>query len=234
MEGIYQWVCSIVTYFILVTMAVSLLPSGKYEKYLRLFAGCVLILLVLQPLTGSLGLEERINALFSSFSTQNELEELRGKLGEAEKQRLKQVLDAYEAAAEEEILRLAGEAGFKACEASVALQRDEDSPQFGQVTAIRLELKSDREGKMGQEGQEEIAVQAVERIAISEAAEASAQKQNAEAGDAEAGDAEAGNAEAGDAEAGDAEAGETQALRRQLAGYYGVEEEHVEIRLENE
>ncbi|MFR6330602.1 MAG: stage III sporulation protein AF [Eisenbergiella sp.] len=28
------------------TIITNLLPAGKYEKYLRLFAGCILILLV--------------------------------------------------------------------------------------------------------------------------------------------------------------------------------------------
>lgn len=52
MEGIYRWVSNIVYYLIFVTIITNLLPAGKYEKYLRLFAGCILILLVLQPLTG--------------------------------------------------------------------------------------------------------------------------------------------------------------------------------------
>lgn len=60
MEGIYRWVSNIVYYLIFVTIITNLLPAGKYEKYLRLFAGCILILLVLQPLTGGLRLDEKI------------------------------------------------------------------------------------------------------------------------------------------------------------------------------
>ena len=52
MEGIYRWVSNIVYHLIFVTIITNLLPAGKYEKYLRLFAGRILILLVLQPLTG--------------------------------------------------------------------------------------------------------------------------------------------------------------------------------------
>lgn len=59
MEGIYRWVSNIVYYLIFVTIITNLLPAGKYEKYLRLFAGCILILLVLQPLTGGLRLDEK-------------------------------------------------------------------------------------------------------------------------------------------------------------------------------
>ena len=72
MEGIYRWVSNIVYYLIFVTIITNLLPAGKYEKYLRLFAGCILILLVLQPLTGGLRLDEKINAIFRSVSFENE------------------------------------------------------------------------------------------------------------------------------------------------------------------
>ena len=37
------------------TVVTNLLPDKKYEKYFRLFAGMVLILLVLKPFTGGLG-----------------------------------------------------------------------------------------------------------------------------------------------------------------------------------
>ena len=80
MEGIYRWVSNIVYYLIFVTIITNLLPAGKYEKYLRLFAGCILILLVLQPLTGGLRLDEKINAIFRSVSFENEAGELKGRL----------------------------------------------------------------------------------------------------------------------------------------------------------
>lgn len=121
MEGIYRWVSNIVYYLIFVTIITNLLPAGKYEKYLRLFAGCILILLVLQPLTGGLRLDEKINAIFRSVSFENEAGELKGRLDEMEQKRLDRVIGRYEEAAEDELLRLAREEGLEAAEASVVL-----------------------------------------------------------------------------------------------------------------
>ena len=45
MEGIYQWIRSLVFYLILMTMLMNLLPDKKYENYLRLFTGVVFLLL---------------------------------------------------------------------------------------------------------------------------------------------------------------------------------------------
>ena len=47
MKAVENWVRDIVFYMIFVTMVMNLLPDPKYEKYLRLFAGAVMILLAL-------------------------------------------------------------------------------------------------------------------------------------------------------------------------------------------
>ena len=46
MEGLYEWIRNITYYLIFMTVVTNLLPDKKYEKYFRLFAGMVLILLV--------------------------------------------------------------------------------------------------------------------------------------------------------------------------------------------
>ena len=45
MEGLYEWIRNITYYLIFMTVVTNLLPDKKYEKYFRLFAGMVLILL---------------------------------------------------------------------------------------------------------------------------------------------------------------------------------------------
>ena len=143
MEGIYRWVSNIVYYLIFVTIITNLLPAGKYEKYLRLFAGCILILLVLQPLTGGLRLDEKINAIFRSVSFENEAGELKGRLDEMEQKRLDRVIGRYEEAAEDELLRLAREEGLEAAEASVVIEQDSRNPDFGKVKKIVLKFRKE-------------------------------------------------------------------------------------------
>ena len=59
MGAVSEWAGSILSFLILITVIRGILPSKKYEPYLRLFSGLMLILLVLQPVTGGLGLESR-------------------------------------------------------------------------------------------------------------------------------------------------------------------------------
>lgn len=44
------WLKSFVGYMLIVSIAIQMLPNEKYEQYVRLFAGFLLIVLVLQPI----------------------------------------------------------------------------------------------------------------------------------------------------------------------------------------
>ena len=76
MGAVSEWAGSILSFLILITVIRGILPSKKYEPYLRLFSGLMLILLVLQPVTGGLGLEKQIDRAFEAFSFQMDHEEL--------------------------------------------------------------------------------------------------------------------------------------------------------------
>lgn len=259
MEGVYSWVQNIVCYLIFVTIITSLLPAGKYEKYLRLFAGCILILLVLSPLTGSLRLEEKINAVFRSISFENEAGELQGQLDDMEEKRLNQLISRYEEEASGELTRLAAEEGFQAQSVSVSINADSKSRDFGKVKKIEMKLKNESEnpggGKTsdqntGKGSGEEIYIEEVTPIQITGENEAGATvKAEGKAAEA-AGPAQAASGkpepdtkkmEAGETESTgvqplaekEALRKEVQSFRQTVAGYYQMEEENVEIRLEN-
>ena len=83
MEVITHWAGNIVSYLVFLTVLTGLLPAHKYEKYIRLFAGCISLLIVLFA-DGRLRLEERLNYLFTSLSFENEAGELKSEMDEIE------------------------------------------------------------------------------------------------------------------------------------------------------
>lgn len=251
MDGIYDWVRNIVYYLIFMTIITNLLPAGKYEKYLRLFAGCILILLVLKPLTGSLRLEEKINAIFRSVSFENEAGELKGELDGMEQKRLDHLIGRYETSAEEELIRMAGEEGIEAVAASVVIEGDSRNPDFGKVKKIALRLKKMEETSEAREnadgGQTETRAAKEDRITLEKVEKVSVRLDGSGQGgneeslqDSRSGDQEqeksdveaAGKVIAGDGQT--AQENETiRQFRRTIAGYYQMEEENVEIGLED-
>ena len=51
MTAVYEWIRNLTAFFLFLSVMENLLPGQKYGKYIRLFAGMVLILLAVEPFT---------------------------------------------------------------------------------------------------------------------------------------------------------------------------------------
>ncbi len=145
MTAVYEWERNITYYMIFITVVGNLLADSKYEKYLRFFAGIILILLVLKPLTGSLRLDERIAYLFESISFQKEADDFKEKLWGMEDERLQRVMSTYEEAVAMDIRGMADTAGFSVRSVKVTIETDRDSPLYGHVTDLYMKLGRQKE-----------------------------------------------------------------------------------------
>lgn len=211
MDGLYQWVGSLVSYLVFVTVLTALLPSVRYERYLRLFAGCVLILLVFQPFTVSFRLESVLDQLFRSVSVQEEAYGLISqKDPDLEARKLELLFSEYEKETEKELVKLAEQAGFFHCRAKVRVERREEQPDFAKIKEVSLSLHLP---------QQEAAFCLVEPIEVVEVKAEVAQTENRR-GEKE---------EAEDEPVTDVRVSQ---LRQQIAAEYQMEEAYVEIRLE--
>ena len=127
MDGLLNWVGNILFFLVLITVSENLLPGKKYNKYIRLCAGMVLILLVVRPLTAGFHLEEQINRYFESFAFQQEARDLSKEILGIEQQRLGQIIDSYEQVVETDL---------------DAMARD-----YGLVVRVEMEVESRTDGE---------------------------------------------------------------------------------------
>ena len=141
MEAVYSWVKHIIYYVIFLSIVSNLLADTKYEKYVRFFAGMVLILLTAGPIVNGLGLEEQIAASFKQLSFQQEAGDLNQNLLGMEDKRLEQIMAKYEEAVEEDVARIAKEQGVECVAAQADIERDRASSRYGQVVGLRLMVK---------------------------------------------------------------------------------------------
>ena len=142
MGAVSEWAGSILSFLILITVIRGILPSKKYEPYLRLFSGLMLILLVLQPVTGGLGLEKQIDRAFDAFSFQMDHEELNTRVLGIEKERQEQILKIYENDVAGHVTAMAGEQGLQAESAQVEINGDPESTDYGKVVSVKVKLQS--------------------------------------------------------------------------------------------
>lgn len=216
MEELYSWVRNITYYLILITVVTNLLPNKKYEKYIKLFAGMVLILLVLKPLTGSLRLEDKITYYFESISFQNEADDLKKEILGMEDFRLGQMIAQYESAVAQDIGQMAKDAGFYPKETRVSIERSQESQSFGSVTQIAMTVSTVPGEENLEPAWDGITLEGVTPV------------EPVEIG---------GQVKESLPEADDGNRQEDQAalnnLRRKIEGYYGLEAAYVEIQLED-
>lgn len=72
MEYVYEWVETIACYLVLVTVGMQMIPGESYKKYIRFFAGMILILLLTEPAMRMFGMQD-----FWKEEYQKELEEIK-------------------------------------------------------------------------------------------------------------------------------------------------------------
>lgn len=142
MEAVYGWVKNIIYYMIFLAVVNNLLADSKYEKYIRFFAGMVLILLVVSPLTGRLRLDQQISSMFQSISLYNDANDLKSELWEMDDRRYEQIMGKYGEAVEQDIAAMAQADGLTCVSAQVRIDQDRSSSTYGQVISIRMEVTS--------------------------------------------------------------------------------------------
>lgn len=230
MAAVYEWVRNITCYMIFITVASNLLADSKYEKYLRFFAGLVLILLVLKPLTGSLRLDERIAYLFESITFRNESGDFREKLWGMEDQRINQVMGTYEEAVSVDLRGMAETAGYSCRQVRVKIETDQDSPYYGHVTDIYMrvgrEAQGDREEPPGYGSIQPVEIPGnkieVEPVKLEEAQSGAAQPDGG------------GQNASRSLPADNSERVKLNGFLRKVAGYYGLEATHVQMEWEDD
>ncbi len=89
-----EWIKNFVGYFLIISVAMQIVPNSKYEQYVRLFAGCLLLLLLIRPILriGSVDsyLEEKITGVIAEQERLEEEIVMQSKKFESESQRMQE------------------------------------------------------------------------------------------------------------------------------------------------
>lgn len=140
MTAVYEWIRNLTAFFLFLSVMENLLPGQKYGKYIRLFAGMVLILLAVEPFTSGFNLDEVLARSYEDLVIRGEAGELKEQLGATEQKRLGQILSQYEEAVGRDVRELAQSCGLTVMDCRVRIEGDEDSPEFGTVRKIAAVL----------------------------------------------------------------------------------------------
>ena len=63
MEYIYQWMKNLSFYLVLLSVLLQMIPGEQYKKYVKFFAGMILIMMLLKPMAGLLGMTDSLERI---------------------------------------------------------------------------------------------------------------------------------------------------------------------------
>ena len=134
--AVYEWIRNLTAFFLFLSVLENLLPGDKYGKYIRLFAGMVLVLLAVEPFAESSGLEEILARSYEGLIVREEVGQLPDGLDAAGEERMEHLLAQYEEAVGQDVRRLAEDCGLSLLSCRVQIGRKEDGESFCKVMRI--------------------------------------------------------------------------------------------------
>lgn len=147
MNSVYNWVKNIAFFMILMSLILNLLPNVQYQKYLKLFSGMVMIILVVSPLMGFLHLDESLERYLNQITFTEEINELKPLLEETDDKRYQAVIEEYKNGIMRDISYRAKEEGLSVVYADIRLCEDMEDEAFGSVEQMSLTVTySGKEG----------------------------------------------------------------------------------------
>jgi len=224
-ELLLDWARNILFFMVFLSVISHLLADRSYEKYIRFFAGMVLILITISPLKGGLDFQEQAGILFEEFSDFWEKQQVGEVLADVDKNRMGVFFSEYKKETEKRIGEMAEAEGFVCGGAEVTLQERSESSDYGRVEKIRLHLK--KEENMDEE-QNEGDTGGLDKVKSSEKTEGRTDGESNVSVKVEIPDVKAGLSGKKKEILGTGSLQEQQ-LKRKVAQYYGLEEACVEI-----
>ena len=224
-ELLLDWARNILFFMVFLSVISHLLADRSYEKYIRFFAGMVLILITISPLKGGLDFQEQAGILFEEFSDFWEKQQAGEVLADVDKNRMGMFFSEYKKETEKRIGEMVEAEGFVCGGAEVTLQERSESSDYGRVEKIRLHLKKE-ENVDGEQNERDTG--GLDKVKSSEKTEGRTDGENNVSVKVEIPNVKAGLSGKKKESLGTGSLQEQQ-LKRKVAQYYGLEEACVEI-----
>ena len=138
MEGIYNWVKTIVIFMIFLTIISNMLGKSDFKKYINVAAGLLLVLVTVGPLLSLLTGKNSFDYHFKSAIFQQESIEVAHEMEQAEEQQKHQIMEAYKKKICEQISQILKKEDLYLVDASVVVEEDENSAEYGSIKQITV------------------------------------------------------------------------------------------------
>lgn len=146
MDYLLTYIKNIAVFGLMASIVVHLLPGSQYRKYVRLFLGFLLIMLILSPIGKLTKWGTYVNNRYEWFNLQLRNRELDFNVDAAKDQAREAYLAEYEEGLKEQLSVKMKEEGYEVKEAKFETESSEEA--FGQIKGVTLVLEKETGQKM--------------------------------------------------------------------------------------
>ena len=214
MDEIYGWAEGIIVFVIISTVLLNLIVSGKYRKYLKLFIGMMLVLLVINPILSLFQMKDDYEIQFEvwdNFANSEESEDMVAAFANAEQARDEQILSSYKSSLTQQAEEVIESYGYSVVSMQVEIGEDEEMGDYYQVKSI--------EGVITKKGIEKAvnSLKEVEDVRVNEIPKVNLEEKKEE-----------------DTEKAWKEDETTKMLKSKIADFYNIKSENINIGIQEE
>lgn len=142
---LYEWIRNVAYYMILTGIIINILPNAKYEKYVRLVTGIILIIMMVNPILKLTDFERWLDISLVKNLYEQEITNESLKILEISKEQREKIFDKYKNEISSDIEEIIMDCGYYAYEIIIEMQEDENSPEYGKIMAITITAGKEKE-----------------------------------------------------------------------------------------
>lgn len=140
--GIYQWIKNIAFYMILITAVMNVIPNNNYKKYINLFTGIVMIILVISPISNLLGASTRLDTNFIKNIYNQELNNIKVDAYQISDTSSSKLLEEYKNEISQQVDEIVKKEGYFVVESKIVMNEDRDSDNYGNLEGLQVVLST--------------------------------------------------------------------------------------------
>lgn len=140
--GIYQWIKNIAFYIILVTAIMNVIPNNNYKKYINLYTGIIMIILVLAPISRLLGVKTRLDTNFVKNIYNQELKSVKLDTYQISETSSSKLLDEYKQEIEGQVEKIVNKEGYYMVSSQIVMNEDMESENYGNLEGIEVAIST--------------------------------------------------------------------------------------------
>lgn len=140
MDYFVQWVKNIAIFYVVATLLQNLIPNNKYKRYVKLFLGIVMVVLLVRPLGDIFGIGGNYESILQDKNNQEMAAELKAELNLVDEERSNIIVGEYTKKICSDIEEYVTSIGAYYIDADVVIDTDGTSESFGNIKSITVNV----------------------------------------------------------------------------------------------